>query len=368
MEVGENMKKCQYCNKKFEPKNNRQKYCEGPHIRICPICNKEYIEKNNWQLQFPPHACSYKCRGILQSQTKANKPKKKRKLIKLLEDNPQYIDKFESASILNRGKLIPKLEKLLQDNNIQYMLPIHIEDERYDIWLKASNTVLFVAEFSEDVNHNRNKVNLAEAKGYNCFIIYPWDDLTKIVQQFKPKVKVDLNKCSLFRLNRKPSNEFLDNYHLQNSCRNQLSFWGIVRENEILQIITFGKPRFSKNYSIEMMRYCTKPGIKIDGSYMNLFYGAQALQYLQNVVGYEQIGRLPEFNFDQLGFNLQKTTPPQEIWSKENKHITASLLRARGYDQLFGTNYGKGVSNGMLMLQTDWLPVFDCGQKVFVYE
>lgn len=368
MKVGENMKKCQYCNKNFEPKNNRQKYCEGPHIRICPVCNNEYLEKDNWQLQFPPHACSYKCRGILQSKTKASKPKKKRKLIQLLEDNPQYIEKFEETNILNRGKLISKLEKLLKDSNIKYILPIHIENERYDIWLKNSNTVLFIAELSIDIKHNYNKVKLAESKGYNCYIIYPWDDLNKIVQQFKPKAKIDLDTCSLFKLNKQPANEFLDKYHLQNSCRNQLLFWGIVKDNEIVQLITFGKPRFSKKYSIEIMRYCTKPEIKIDGNYMNLFYSIKALQYLQNVIGYEQIGKLSEFNFEFLGFNLQKTTPPQEIWSKENKHITASLLRARGYDQLFGTHYGKGVSNEMLMLQNGWLPIFDCGQKVFVYD
>ena len=368
MKVGENMKKCQYCNKNFEPKNNRQKYCEGPHIRICPICNKEYIEKDNWRLQFPPHACSYKCRGLLQSQTKANKPKKKKKLIQLIENNPQYIDKFEEINTLNRDEILPKLEKLLQDNHINYIFPIHIEDEIYSIWLKDSNTLIFTAEFSLNVNHNINKIHLAKSKGYNCLIVYPWDDLNKIVQQFRPKVKVDLDECSLFRLNRKPSTEFLDNYHLQNSCRNQLLFWGVVKDNEILQIITFGKPRFSKNYSIEIMRYCTKPGIEINGQYIDLFYGIKALQYLQNVIGYEQIGRLSDFNFEQLEFNLQKTTPPQEIWSKENKHVTASLLRARGYDQLFGTNYGKSASNEMLMLQNGWLPVYDCGQKVFIYH
>jgi hypothetical protein len=61
-------------------------------------------------------------------------------------------------------------------------------------------------------------------------------------------------------------------------------------------------------------------------------------------------------------------TPPQEIWSKGSQKITANLLRAHGYDQLFGTNYGKGTSNEELMLQNGWLPVYDCGQRVYVFE
>ena len=361
------MKKCKFCGEDFEPSNNRQIYCNRPHKRICPVCGGEYIEKYKHQLSSPPHACSSKCRGILQSQTKATKPKKKRKLIQLLENNTQYTNKFEEANILNKGRMMPELEKLLLDNNIKYMFPIHLDDESYDIWLKDSNTILFIAEYSIDFKHNLNKIKLAESRGYNCSIIYPWDDLNKIVQQFIPKEKINLDECSLFKLNKKPSNEFLDKYHLQKSCRNQLLFWGIVKDDEILQIITLGKPRFSKNYSIEIMRYCTKPGIEIDGNYINLFYGVKALQYLQNVVGYEQVGRFSEFNFEQLGFKLQKTTPPQEIWSKGTKHVTASLLRARGYNQLFSTNYDNN-SNEILMLHNGWLPIYDCGQRMFIYH
>ena len=61
-------------------------------------------------------------------------------------------------------------------------------------------------------------------------------------------------------------------------------------------------------------------------------------------------------------------TPPQEVWSKGKEYITANLLRARGYDQLFGTQYGKGSSNEELMLKSGWLPVYDCGQYVYVFE
>ena len=65
---------------------------------------------------------------------------------------------------------------------------------------------------------------------------------------------------------------------------------------------------------------------------------------------------------------LVRQTPPQEIWSKHEEHVTANLLRQRGYDQLFKTNYGKGSDNEQLMLENGWLPVYDCGMKVFEYR
>ena len=72
--------------------------------------------------------------------------------------------------------------------------------------------------------------------------------------------------------------------------------------------------------------------------------------------------------YTRLNMERVRTTPPQIIWSKGIEKVTSTLLRQRGYDQLFKTNYGKGTSNEELMIENGWLPVYDCGQAVFVYE
>lgn len=42
-------------------------------------------------------------------------------------------------------------------------------------------------------------------------------------------------------------------------------------------------------------------------------------------------------------------------------------MMSRGYDQLFNINYGKGTSNGQLMLENGWLLVYDCGQPAYLW-
>lgn len=44
-----------------------------------------------------------------------------------------------------------------------------------------------------------------------------------------------------------------------------------------------------------------------------------------------------------------------------------NLILPYVFDQLFKTNYGKGTDNEQLMIKHNWLPVYDCGQKVFVW-
>ena len=65
---------------------------------------------------------------------------------------------------------------------------------------------------------------------------------------------------------------------------------------------------------------------------------------------------------------LDHYSTPAKVWSKYPNKITDNLLRQRGYDQLFGTNYGKGTSNEQLMIQNGWLPVYDCGQAVYTWR
>ena len=59
----------------------------------------------------------------------------------------------------------------------------------------------------------------------------------------------------------------------------------------------------------------------------------------------------------------------QQIYNiKTKQHITDNLLRQRGFDQLFETNYGKGTSNEELMIMHGFIEVYDCGQLTYVWN
>jgi hypothetical protein len=50
------------------------------------------------------------------------------------------------------------------------------------------------------------------------------------------------------------------------------------------------------------------------------------------------------------------------------QHITDNLLRQRGFDQLFGTNFGKGTNNEQLMLDHKFIEIYDAGQATYVWN
>ena len=85
----------------------------------------------------------------------------------------------------------------------------------------------------------------------------------------------------------------------------------------------------------------------------------------ESIISYCNRAKFKGDVYTKLGFKYVRTNSPTKWWSKASRVISDTLLRQRGYDQLFGTNYGKGTSNEQLMIDNWWLPVYDCGQAVY---
>ena len=274
-----------------------------------------------------------------------------------------------------------KFGDLLSKNSISYELEHRIENNSYDINITNKNILI---EIDPTYTHNTvgnhwnkgldryyhsNKTKLAEDNGFRCIHIWDWDNWNDIINMIKPtKNVIYARKCTVYKINKNVGDEFLNRYHIQGTCRGQLLYLGLVYDNELVEIMTFGQPRYDKHFDVELMRLCTKSDTRVIGGASKLFSYATSEYGLSNIISYCDRSKFSGEVYEKLGMKLIRITPPQEIWSKGTEHITANLLRLRGYDQLFKTNYGKGVSNEELMLKAGWLPVYDCGQRVYAFK
>lgn len=250
----------------------------------------------------------------------------------------------------------------------------------FDIRLKDSNilieidpsythSTLNVEKFgSIKLTYHRDKSKTAEEAGFRCVHVFDWDDETKIINMFLPKQRIFARKCKLSSINQSTADEFLNKYHLQGTCKGQIYCYGLYYENELVEIITFGKSRYNKNFEWELLRLCTASKLEVVGGASRLFNKFVSDVNPNSIVSYCDKSKFNGQVYLTLGFELGHPGTPSKHWSKNKKHITDNLLRQRGYDQLFGTNYGKGTSNEQLMLDNKWLPVYDCGQARFEWR
>ena len=99
--------------------------------------------------------------------------------------------------------------------------------------------------------YHLEKYRLAFDNNYRCIHIFDWDDQDKIVKSLLPKEKIYARKCIIKEIDKKECDNFLNLYHFQNTCRGQNIKLGLYYNDELIQVMTFGKPRYNKNYQYE---------------------------------------------------------------------------------------------------------------------
>lgn len=271
--------------------------------------------------------------------------------------------------------------QLLDDNNIKYEREFSIENRSFDF--KVDNTLIELdptithnSTFSpfdksgKDINYHYAKTKLALKYNYRCIHIWDWDDVNKVISILKQKQHLYARKCKIIVISVKECNDFLNLYHLQDSCRGQDIRLGLLYDNKLVQVMTFGKPRYNNNYEYELLRLCTHNDYIIIGGAEKLFNYFIKNYKPRSIVSYCDNSKYIGNVYTRLGMTFKSLSRPRKHWVnlKTKQHITDNYLRQRGFDQLFKTNYGKGTSNEQLILENGFVIVYDCGQSTYVWK
>lgn len=215
------------------------------------------------------------------------------------------------------------------------------------------------------------KTQLAIKHGKRCIHVWDWDDRAKIIAMIGDKTPIMARKCAIGKVPPKQLADFLNANHLQGNCRGQKIALGLYDESGgLVEVMTFGKPRYSKKHEYELLRLCTKSGVAIRGGAQRMFKAFVAECDPKSIISYCDNSKFSGSVYQDLGMELIDPGKPARHWHniKTGKHITDNLLRQRGFDQLFGTDYGKGASNDELMRENGFLEIYDCGQSAYEWK
>lgn len=351
---------CEYCGKEFKIyPNNDGKFTRNK--KYCPDCeyNNPIIKQKHNETCKSKYGVNWSCLTPMCQDAKS--------------DN-------------HISKLNLEFAKLLEVNKIKYEMEwLDIEHSRhYDFYLPESDILL---EINPSYTHSMlgnayqgfnisdkqieykkwQHLNRTQDINKRVIHVWDWDDWQKIINLIKPKERLYARKLKIKSVNSDIAKIFLEKHHLQGNCRNKTVNLGLYQDEQLVELMVFGKPRYNNKYEWELLRLCTHSNYIIVGGANKIFKYFTDNYKPKSIISYCDYSKFTGDVYTKLGFKFVKLNYPSKIWSKGSKKITDSLLRQRGFDQLFKTNYGKGTSNEQLMLDNYWLPVYDCGQKVFEY-
>lgn len=291
-----------------------------------------------------------------------------------LDNIPDFLHKKNSKPNL-------KFKKLLEDLNISFTQEFPLSSREYDF--KVGDSLIEInptythnstwSHFNEhglDPKYHYNKSKLALANGYRCIHIFDWDNSEKISKSLQNKEIVYAKNGEIKEVPKIDADEFLNIYHFQNSCRGQKIILGLYFKDELIQLMSFGTPRYNKNYEWELLRLCTKNNYLVVGGAERLFKHFINIYGPKSIISYCDNSKFKGDIYLKLGMYLLNSGKPTKHWYNEklNIHITQNLLSQRGFDQLLGDkfgNYGKGTNNEDLMLAHGFVEVYDCGQSSY---
>ena len=219
--------------------------------------------------------------------------------------------------------------------------------------------------------YHQTKTIIANKHKFECIHFFEWDNEDKVIEILNPnKEKIYARKCDIRELTKLETDRFLIDNHLQETLRIQPIRYGLFYNDLLIQVMTFGKPRYNKNYEYELLRLCTKQGIYVVGGAEKLFKHFVKINSPQSIISYCDNSKFNGNVYLRLGFSFSHTTPPSIHWynMQTKQHITDQLLRQHGADRLIGTNFGKGTNNQQILLDNGFVGVADCGQKVYEWK
>ena len=288
------------------------------------------------------------------------------------------------------GNIISKVnlqfKKKLDENNIPNALEFRIVNRSYDFKVRNKILVEINPSFThtstqgvqtnlknftpKDPDYHYNKSMLAQANGYQCIHVWDWDDVSKIIALFKDREVLHARDLVIGEVGAKECNEFLNTYHLQGTCNSQNIRLGLYKGTELIEIMTFGEPRYNRNYQYELLRLCTKTEYNVVGGAEKLYKYFLKTYKPNSIISYCDNSKFNGDVYKRLGMTLADRGKVSKHWYNvlTDRHITDNLLRMRGYSQLHNdTEHKKGEDNELLMYMHGYLEVFDCGQSTYTW-
>lgn len=248
---------------------------------------------------------------------------------------------------------------LEKTSKIIYPYEIDLYNSEHKIGIEFNGDYWHSSAQNKEEFYHQKKSKRAEEVGVKLFHIfeYEWNrEKEKIKQQLLRIFNVNIcklyaRKCSIREIPVREKNDFLEKYHLQGSDKSSVKL-GLYFENDLVSVMTFRKPRFNKNYSWEIIRYCSKDGITVVGG------GSKLLKYFReryggSIITYSDYSKFSGAVYGMLGFRFVRLTTPNYVW------INLSTRDVKPRYQCQMKNEEK------IMSARGYVKIYDCGNKVW---
>ena len=233
------------------------------------------------------------------------------------------------------------------------------------------------SELKKPNNYHQNKTLACKDKGIRLIHIfeYEWidaDKKSKIINLIKDILysenirSYQARKCEVKEIPADEADKFIEANHIQGKSTAKVNI-GLHADGELIGVMTFGKPRFNRNYEWELVRFTWLSGVRVVGGAEKLFKYFIKMYKPTTVISYCDISKFTGDVYERLGFTFNGITEPNYRWvDKENRVIPR-------YKTMKSNLVKKGLGNESeteveIMYRLGYIRVFDCGNARYIWN
>ena len=174
-------------------------------------------------------------------------------------------------------------------------------------------------------------------------------------------------KCKIQMIDVQEAYRFETLFHFQGKIVSELNI-GLVLDNKLIGLMTFGKSRFDNDESYEMLRLCYDYHYKVIGGTQKMFkyFVDNFLKDNESCVTYCDITKFSSNTYKNLGFTQACITDPNYFWVN-SKYEALTQYQCQKY-KLLEQGYGDyGNTEVEIMHARKYFRVYNSGNKKFKF-
>lgn len=326
----------------------------------------------------------------------------KNDLIKILDrydHNKNVVADYYNVSVSHIKKLIKKYSII--SNNISYKSKGEIDllelckNIRPDLtWISGDRSVINPYELDvycpelnlaleycgiywhseywgkKDPKYHQEKTVKCQLKNIELLTIFETDDRIKVKNLLMKKLKkiemVYGRNTDVIKLDKKEASIFHKIHHLHNSIGSTFNL-GLLYKDELVQVASYGKSRFNKNYEWECTRCTSHSNIGVTGGVSKLFKAAKN-HGIDSLITYADLRFGSGSVYSYCGLKKQEITPPNYWYFYKNnpEKLYSRVVFQKHKLKNALEKFDENLTEYQNMLINGWDRIWDCGNAKYV--
>lgn len=174
--------------------------------------------------------------------------------------------------------------------------------------------------------------------------------------------RIFARKCEVRDVSDKQAREFLETTHIQGYCASKVRI-GLFNDDELVALMTFGKPRFNSSYDWELLRFSCSLNTAVVGGAGRLLEHFKRV-YNGSIVSYADRRWSDGGLYKALGFESVGESAPCCWYVKGCTRVSRYSCRKKSLKAWLEC-YDDALSQSENMKNNDFGRIWDCGTLVF---